>query len=77
MCFRNWLVTELKKEIQKKTPEFSCFPDKSHNIQLWSHGPVHAALLAQQPCSLLAQLQPRKALKSCTVGKVLSHAGVP
>ena len=51
MHFLNWLVTELKKKIWKKRPEFNYFPDKSHNVQLWSHGPVRAALLTSGPAS--------------------------
>lgn len=46
MHFLKCFVTEIKIKIFNKRPEFSCFPVKSQNIQLWSHGPVHAASFA-------------------------------
>lgn len=51
MHFLNCLVTDLKIKILNKRPEFSCFPGKSHNIQLWGHGPVHAASFASDSAS--------------------------
>lgn len=51
MHFLNSSVPELKMKIVSKRPEFSCFPGKSQNIQLWAHGPVHAAPFASGPAS--------------------------
>lgn len=51
MHFLNCLVTELKMKILNKLPEFSCFPGKSHSIQLWGQGPVHAASFASGSAS--------------------------
>lgn len=51
MHFLNCLVSELKMKILNNRPEFSCFPGKSQNIQLWGHGPVDAASFASDSAS--------------------------
>lgn len=77
MHFLNWLVTELKKKIQQKRPELSCFPDKSHHVQLRSHGPVRAAWLASGPASAKegsGKLHGKKGPFTCRGGIALTTA---
>lgn len=77
MHFLNWLVTELKKKIQKKRPGLSCFPDKSHHVQLQSHGPVCGALLASGPASAKegsGKLRGEKGPFACRGGIALTTA---